>query len=74
MTVCHDLTTNTLSHPEILVMLRSMDNTQKPASSSPPEPRREEAIFDAGLALPPEQRAAYLDQACGQDSQLRRRI
>ena len=55
-------------------MLRPMENNQKPASSSPPEPRREEAIFDAVLALPPEQRPAYLDQACGQDAQLRQRI
>jgi eukaryotic-like serine/threonine-protein kinase len=68
------LTTINLSHPEVLVMLRSMDNNQKPASSSSPEPRREEAIFDAVLALPLEQRAAYLDQACGPDSQLHRRI
>jgi len=55
-------------------MLPSMENDQKPASSSPPEPRREEAIFDAVLALPPEQRPACLDQACGQDAQLRQRI
>jgi hypothetical protein len=55
-------------------MLPSMDNNEKPAPSSPPDPRREEAIFDAVLALPPEQRSAYLDQACGQDTQLRQRI
>ena len=55
-------------------MLPAMENDPKPASSSPPEPRREEAIFDAALALPPEQRPAYLDQACGQDAQLRQRI
>ena len=55
-------------------MLPSMENTQKPASSSPPEPRREEAIFDAVLALPPEKRSAHLDQACGHDTQLRGRI
>jgi serine/threonine protein kinase/Flp pilus assembly protein TadD len=55
-------------------MLPSMDNNQKPASASPPEPRREEAIFDAALALPPEKRPAYLEQVCGQDAQLRQRI
>src|ERR1035437_7220821 len=55
-------------------MLPAMENNQKPAPSSPAEPRREEAIFDAVLALPPEQRAAYLDQVCGQDAQLRQRI
>ena len=55
-------------------MLTSMESDQKPASSSPPEPRREEGIFDAVLALPSEQRPAYLDQACGQDTQLRGRI
>ncbi len=55
-------------------MLLSMENDLKPASSSAPEPRREEAVFDYALALPPEQRPAYLDQACGQDTQLRRRI
>ena len=55
-------------------MLRPMENDQRPSSSSPPEPRREEAIFHAALALHPEQRPAYLNQACGEDNQLRRRI
>jgi serine/threonine protein kinase len=55
-------------------MLPSMENNQKPGSSSPAEPRGEEAIFDAVLALPLEKRSAYLDQACGHDTQLRRRI
>jgi hypothetical protein len=55
-------------------MLPAMENNQKPASPSPPEPRGEEAIFDAAWALPPEKRPAYLDQACGQDAQLRQRI
>src|SRR6266568_7082434 len=36
--------------------------------------RREEAIFEAALALPPEQRPAYLSQACGDGTELRRRI
>ena len=35
-------------------MLPAMENNQKPAPPSPPKPRREEAIFDAVLALPPE--------------------
>ena len=55
-------------------MLPSMEKNQEPAPSSPPDPRREEAIFDAVLALPPDQRPAYLEQACGQDTQLRQRI
>ncbi|HXJ72780.1 MAG TPA: serine/threonine protein kinase, partial [Candidatus Dormibacteraeota bacterium] len=48
-----------------------MDNDRKP---TPPEPRREEAIFDAALALPPEQRKAYLDRACGDDATLRNHL
>src|SRR6266702_4213369 len=55
-------------------MLRSMQSNQKPASLPSPEPRREEAIFDAVLALAAEQCAAYLNQACGEDTQLRRRV
>jgi serine/threonine protein kinase len=55
-------------------MLPAMENNEKPASSSPPEPRREEGIFDAARALPLEKRSAYLDQACGHDTQLRGRI
>ena len=35
---------------------------------------REESIFEAALQLPPEQRAAYLDQACGADVALRQRV
>jgi serine/threonine protein kinase len=35
---------------------------------------REESLFDAALALPPEQRAAYLDKVCGQDATLRQRV
>jgi serine/threonine protein kinase len=37
-------------------------------------PGREESLFDAALALRPEQRAAYLDQACGQGTALRQRV
>ena len=36
--------------------------------------QREAAIFDAAIELPPGQRTAYLDQACGGDAALRRRI
>ncbi len=39
-----------------------------------PSHQREAAIFDAALELPPEQRTAHLDQACGGDEALRRRI
>src|SRR2546425_6104078 len=34
----------------------------------------EETIFAAALALPPEERAACLDQACGNDAALRQRV
>src|SRR6266516_4189121 len=37
-------------------------------------PKDEETIFAAALALPPEQRAACLDQACGGDAALRQRV
>jgi len=37
-------------------------------------PKDEETIFAAALALPPEERAACLDQACGGDSALRHRV
>ncbi len=33
-----------------------------------------ETLFEAALALPPDQRATYLDQACGGDAQLRQRV
>src|SRR5260370_42650457 len=36
--------------------------------------RREEEIVEAALPLPPEQRAAYLQEACGADAQLRERV
>ena len=36
--------------------------------------KREEEIFEAALALPPDQRAGHLDRACGGDSQLRKRV
>jgi len=37
-------------------------------------PNGEETIFAAALALPPEERAACLDQACGGDAGLRQRV
>ena len=36
--------------------------------------QREEALFEAALQLPPEQRGAYLDQACAGDPALCRRV
>jgi len=37
-------------------------------------PDAEETIFPAALALPPEERAACLDQTCGGDAALRQRV
>ena len=34
----------------------------------------EDAVFAVVLTLPPEQRAAYLDQRCAGDHELRRRV
>jgi WD40 repeat protein/serine/threonine protein kinase/tetratricopeptide (TPR) repeat protein len=36
--------------------------------------KREEAVFEAALALPPDQRSAYLDKACADDPTLRRQV
>src|SRR6266566_4939359 len=36
--------------------------------------QREEAVFEAALQLPAGQRAAYLDQTCASDANLRRRV
>jgi serine/threonine protein kinase len=36
--------------------------------------QQEAAIFDAAIELPPDERAAYLDNACGRDGGLRRRV
>src|SRR5262245_27169836 len=36
--------------------------------------QREAAIFDAAMELPPDQRAAHVNQACGSDAALRLRI
>src|SRR5262245_43468249 len=38
------------------------------------EHQREEAIFEAGLQLPKEERAAYLNEACAGDLRLRQRV
>jgi hypothetical protein len=38
------------------------------------QPNREEAIVDSILDLPPQERAACLDQACGSDTPLRQRV
>jgi serine/threonine protein kinase len=35
---------------------------------------REELLFDAALALPPQERAGYLDKMCAQDAKLRQRV
>ena len=40
----------------------------------PVDPNRVEQIFDAALARPLEQRSAYLNEACGDDSALRARV
>jgi serine/threonine protein kinase len=39
-----------------------------------PDPRREESLFNAALALPPDQRTAFLDQACAGDPHLRQHL
>src|ERR1041385_3554994 len=36
--------------------------------------QREEAVFEAALQLPADQRAAYLDQTCAGDADFRRRV
>src|SRR6266481_3943530 len=36
--------------------------------------QREEVVFEAALKLSADQRAAYLDQTCGGDADLRRRV
>ena len=37
-------------------------------------PDKLEALFDAALELPPQERSAYLAKACGEDEQLRQRL
>ena len=36
--------------------------------------QREAAIFDAAMELPPARRSDYLNEACGEDAALRRRV
>ena len=36
--------------------------------------RREMAVFTRAIEIPPEDRAAFLDEACGGDESLRRRV
>ena len=55
-------------------MIEPMESNQKPGSLPSNEQRREEAVFDAALSLPAEERAAYLDKACSGDASLRQRI
>jgi serine/threonine protein kinase/tetratricopeptide (TPR) repeat protein len=55
-------------------MIGPMQNNPAPGSSSSSEQRQEEAIFDAAVALPSDERAAFLDRACSGDASLRRRI
>jgi len=50
------------------------ENSDASSQSGEPSPERGEAIFYGALQLSPEQRAAYLDQACGSDAQLRQRV
>src|SRR2546425_849037 len=48
------------------------DDSQAPGSGS--APNREEAIFEAALQLPADQRAAHVQAACGSDAALRERV
>jgi serine/threonine protein kinase/WD40 repeat protein len=40
----------------------------------PETPNIDESIFTAAAALPPDRRAAYLDEVCGADAELRERV
>ena len=51
--------------------MRAVTDEPKPARR---QADREEEIFAAALSLTPEQRAAFLDQACGGDAVLRQRV
>ncbi len=55
-------------------MLHSMSGESNAASPQPSDRGREEAIFNAALALPREQRTGHLAQACGNDAALRQRV
>jgi len=47
---------------------------QREAIMSKPSPRRVKEIFNQAVDLPPEERASFLDAACGADTPLRRRV
>jgi serine/threonine protein kinase len=51
-----------------------MDTTPERPVPPPAQPAREEAIFVGALALAAEHRPAYLQQACGDNAQLRQRV
>lgn len=55
-------------------MLRFMTGNSNGAGPTHPELGREETLFNAALALSPEQRADYLAEACGDDARLRQRV
>src|SRR5258706_3359274 len=50
------------------------ENSDASSQSREPLPERGEAIFYGALQLSPDQRSAYLEQACGSDTQLRLRV
>ena len=54
-------------------MMGPMESSKSGLAASD-EQRHEEALFDAAVALPAEERAAYLDKACSGDASLRQRI
>ena len=51
-----------------------MENEPQVSAPGQNAAQSEEALFDAVLALPLEKRAAYLDQACGDNAALRQRL
>ena len=52
-----------------MVMLDHMQRESDSAAIN-----REESLFEAALALPPDQRGTYLDNACGEDATMRLRM
>jgi serine/threonine protein kinase len=55
-------------------MMRPMENDPQSSEASTAQVAREEAIFNGAKVLPPADRPAYLQAACGDDSRLRQRI
>ena len=55
-----------------------LTNSFPPVATSPdnpePDPKRLEALFDQAVDLAPQDRAAWLDQACGDDHALREEV